>query len=124
MIIVEYDDVGKFLSVITYPTSEREIVEAPLYQGRLFLPRGYLLDWAKHYVKDGDIADRPTLPVTFDGKFLRGVPQDATIFIDGTSYTADGSASIELEFDRIATFRIEVSLWPYLNKEFIHENLA
>lgn len=124
MTIVEYDANGKILSVITIPGSDQQITEIPLYQGRLFLPQGYFIDWANHYVKDDDIAQRPAMGVTFDGTKLKGAAKGSIINIDGTEYVSDGSASIDIEFEDGLSHKITVSLWPYLDREFIREDLT
>ena len=124
MNIVEHDETGRIISVINYPTSDQRVTEFGLYQDRLFLPQGSVVELKKDYILDGELTRRPEMQATFDGRFLKGVPKGASINIDGDSYEADGSDSIEIEFDENWTYRIRIFLWPYLDKEFLHEDLA
>jgi len=120
MTIVEYDENGRILSVITYPVSDQEVTEMPLYQGRLFLPLGYLIDWNNDYVRDGEIVKRPSSGIVLDGHVLRGVAEGSTVTIDGQDYTADGT-DIELDFEFPGNYLVRVSLWPYLDYEVFYE---
>lgn len=73
------------------------------------------------YVKDGAVLDRPTFDARLTGNIIKGAPAGASIFIDGTEYTADGS-DIELSFSIEAQHVITIELWPYLPMELIYEN--
>lgn len=122
MTIVEYDENGKILSVISYPVSDRYVSEIPEYQGRLFLPPGYRVDHATQYVVDNGIEERPLMGVVLGDNSMSGVPAGANVSIDGVNYRADGT-DIEFEFDQDRSYRVVVSLWPYQNVEVTHENI-
>lgn len=121
MNIVEHDESGRILSVINYPTSDRSVFELEEYRDRLFLPQGYVIDWGRHYVVDGEIAERPSMGAYLDGAIIKGVKSGASITIDGEKYEADGT-DIELWFDRSGLFRISITLWPYSDFEVMYEN--
>lgn len=119
--IVDYDlTTGQILRTITWPDAEDA---AKYYPGCLYLHENADTNDVRRYVKDRDVVDRPEMDVGFDGRLLTGVPLGASIRIDDETYTADGSQAIEIEFDSATTYRIIVSLWPYMDKEFTHENL-
>jgi hypothetical protein len=119
--IVEHDESGRILSVINYPTSDQAVSELEEYRDRLVLPQGYVIDWDRHYVADGEIAERPSMGAYLDGAIIKGVKSGASITIDGEKYEADGT-DIELWFDRSGLFRISISLWPYADFEVTYEN--
>ncbi|PNQ91038.1 hypothetical protein CCU68_18855 [Pseudomonas gingeri NCPPB 3146 = LMG 5327] len=56
MIIVEHDERGNILSVVSYPVSENFVVE--LYKDRVFLPQGFFVDYNKMIVRDGEVVYR------------------------------------------------------------------
>lgn len=124
MRIVEYDDVGRMLSVVNYPTSDKTVVELSLYKDRLFLAPGYSLNWDEDYVLNGDIAKRPEMPTKLLGNVLVGVPNGANISIGEKTYIADGSGRIELVFSFPGAYTIKVSKWPFVEKEFFYENIS
>ncbi|MNC18321.1 hypothetical protein D3C87_1635300 [compost metagenome] len=78
-------------------------------------------DRDSQYVKDGLVLDRPTLDARLTGNIITGAPAGASIFIDGTEYTADGS-DIELSFSIEAKHVITIELWPHLPMELVYEN--
>lgn len=120
--IVDYDKTtGQILRAITWPDP---MEAARYYPGCLYLPEHTDTDDVRRYVKDRTVIDRPEMPVTFDGRFLSGVPAGATIAIDGVEYHADGSPAIEVEFESPARYQIVVSQWPYLDARFEHEDFA
>lgn len=75
----------------------------------------------KHYVSQGKIIRRPVLPVHVNGLTLSGVPAEASIVIEGQTYTADGSP-VELEFSLPGTYQVRINKWPYLEWEKSFEN--
>lgn len=73
------------------------------------------------YVLEGGVVDRPVFEATLDGNILKGVPSGATVTIDGTDYTADGT-DIELSFTLKASHTITVTKWPHMPAEFVYED--
>ena len=78
-------------------------------------------DFRNQYIVREKVQDRPTFSLTLDGKYLKGVPKGASVTIEGTVYTADGSR-IELEFSHPGTYKIGVSMFPYMDEEVTYEN--
>lgn len=76
-----------------------------------------------HYVADGEVVLRPPMLVQLDGTVLSGVPEGASVLIEGETYLADGS-DIELEFDLPGIYTIRVRHWPCMDWEATIENLA
>ncbi len=81
--------------------------------GRLYLRHdNYSASKALWYVQGGALVARPVLPYTLRENVLVGVPQGATLRIEGVEYTADGT-DIELSFSHSGTFIVEVDPFPY-----------
>ena len=76
-----------------------------------------------HYIKNGQITDRPIQQTKLNGLTLTGLPAPCTIFINGTPYECD-SDTIELEFDQPTTYTITVESWPYQDWSTTYENKA
>lgn len=75
------------------------------------------------YVLDRVITPRPTQPTTLTGNFLENLPVPCKIIINGTEYDCNESTAT-LEFNQPGTYNIIVRAWPYIDKEFVYENLA
>lgn len=73
-----------------------------------------------HYVSDGEVTPRPTMGAYILGSTLNGVPEGATVTIEGAEYLADGS-QITLEVSLPGIYEITVSKWPYLDEELTYE---
>lgn len=116
MIVVDYDaETGRIRGLITYPFDDYEL----MYPGGLFLGNSAEVSDLRHYVKDGIIEERPTLPIVLDDNVLRGVPEGSTVVIDYENYTADGS-DIELEFGHPGDFQVRVEKFPYQDFEVVY----
>lgn len=121
--VIDYDKTtGEILRTITFPDP---IEATTLYPDCLYLPQETDTSDVRRYVDMSarTVVDKPVLPVTLDGQFLRGVPAGSTITIDGQEYVADGT-DVELEFEFHGEYRITVSLWPYLDFEVKYEAQA
>ena len=76
-----------------------------------------------HYVAGGEVTQRPKMGAAILGDVLSGVPEGATITIEGSNYTADGSDVI-LEVSLPGVYEITVTKWPYLDEELTYETAA
>jgi hypothetical protein len=72
-----------------------------------------MFDSRHYYVVDGQPTERPSSPVSRAGLTLQGVPNGATLWINGDSYAADGN--VELELPMPGTYRLRVECFPYLD---------
>lgn len=126
MKIVHYNHRGEITSVQSMDDLQyNEELRAHLgEEGILYLPSVFtsgVLD-SQQYVLDSMIVDRPRIPATFEGNLLRGIPEGATIVIEGSEYVADGT-DIELDFAYPGTYTIRATLWPYTDLELSYENI-
>lgn len=119
MNIVEYDRLGKILSVISYPDADQAVIE--LYSGRLFLAHEVVVDQLKDYIANCSLVTRPPSPVSLHGQMLKGVPVDALVWVDEQCYLADGT-DVEIGISHKGTYRIKVCAWPFLDFETVYEN--
>lgn len=78
-------------------------------------------DPATHYIKNGQITDRPIQQTKLNGLTLTDLPVPCTIAINGQSYECD-SDTVELEFDQPTIYTIRVEAWPYQDFEVTYEN--
>ena len=74
-----------------------------------------------HYIKNGQITDRPTQQTKLNGLTLTDLPVPCTIHINGTPYECN-SDTAELEFDQPTTYTIRVEAWPYQDFEVTYGN--
>jgi len=119
MIIVEHDNTGRILSVVTYPVSDEYVIG--LYPQGLFLPVGAEVSQSLDYVENGELQRRPVQDITLSGNILRGVPAGATLRVEGESHLADGT-DVELQFSHPGTYKIQVIQWPYIDWEVVYED--
>ncbi len=119
MNIIEYDESGKILSVVTY-FEARSMLEA-LYPGRLVLSHDRVVSQSTEYVSANELFPRPLSRVTMSGAVLEGVPAGAMVWVDEQSYLADGT-DIELQIEYKGHYRIRVEFWPFMDFETVYEN--
>lgn len=70
-------------------------------------------DLKTYYILNGELAERPTSPVTRTDLTLSDVPAGSKLYINGTAYDAEGE--VELEFPLPGTFSLRVECFPYLD---------
>lgn len=112
---VEFDEIGSITSTL--------LITDDVYQlnsGNLNLIKGKA-DPSLHYIKNGEITDRPKQQTELSGKTLENLPTPCTIYINGTAYECD-SDTAELEFDQPTTYHIRVEAWPHQDWETTFEN--
>ena len=70
-----------------------------------------------HYIHNGQPTPRPASPISRSGLTLSNVPTGATLTIDGTHYSAQGT--VALNFPLPGTYALRVECFPYL--DFVDE---
>ena len=70
-----------------------------------------------HYIHNGKPTPRPASPISRSGLTLSNVPTGATLTIDGSHYSAQGTVS--LNFPLPGTYVLRVECFPYL--DFVDE---
>jgi hypothetical protein len=79
------------------------------------------LDPEEFYVVLGKPVKRPEMNAFIIGKTLSGLPTPAVLCINDKTYDVSES-TVELEFNFSGTYKVTVSSWPYLDKEFTVED--
>jgi hypothetical protein len=113
--ITFYDPSGRITWFMTAPEETLELNQ----KAGAFVPGLFSAD--KHYVKNGEATLRPECPATMNGQTITGIPPNGLVTVGEQTYTVlDGTA--ELQFDQPGTYKVLVSCWPYLDKEFTIAN--
>lgn len=76
-----------------------------------------------HYIKDGQVTDRPVQQTKLTGLTLTDLPVPCTIYINDQAYECN-SETAELEFDQPTMYTISVESWPYQEWSTTYENQA
>lgn len=113
---VQFDADGRIVVTASIPESGFN----HLYKDSKDIARGVGVT-AEHYVKDGQIIDRPTQATTLDGPTLNNLPIPCQIQINGQTYACQDDHA-ELGFDLPGVYTITVTAWPFLDAEFTYEN--
>jgi hypothetical protein len=71
----------------------------------------------RHYVRAGEIAERPACPAVLRGQLLEQLPVPCDIVINTTSYRCE-DASAQLNFSHPGTYQVRVVAFPYLDANF------
>lgn len=119
MNVVEFDKVGRILSVVTL--FEECSALNDLYPGCLIVSQDRVVSQSSEYVRGQELLARPLSPVALHGSVLKGVPAGARVWVDEQRYLADGT-DIELEIEPVGRYRIRVEFWPYMDYEAVYEN--
>lgn len=112
MNIIIHDNTGKIIRSVFCPES---MAEAQCHTGESYL-EGRAND-ATQYVLNGQLTERPVMPVTVTGQTLTGAPEGATISINGKAAGVADGTDIELTFDLPGDYRVKAELFPYLDYE-------
>ncbi len=119
---VAFDNKGEILLIVVCLREHADLnMSANGHDRYVLAPFGVRSE--SHYVLDGAVVPRPVMGAAVKGSTLKGVLAGSTINIEGQEYMADGT-DIELEFSLAGEHTAKVSLWPYVDQEFIIENPA
>lgn len=115
--VISYDEVGKIYSVLG----------AARYQAMNNLTERYIFSKTglesldTHWVNEGKIVLRETMPIKVEGHTLKRVPSGTVLMINSSSYLCE-STEVALEFDQPGTYHLKATCWPYLDWEHTLEN--
>jgi hypothetical protein len=71
-----------------------------------------------HYVKDGQVLERPANPAVLDGMTLRNLPVPCVVMINAASHDCTDE-TVELSFSQPGTYPVVVSAFPALEATFM-----
>ena len=109
MIYSLYDASGAFVHLVDADTDAFAKLNIPAGGG--FVAGAY--PGPAYYANNGQPTPRPASPISRSGLTLRNVPTGATLTIDGTHYSAQGTVS--LNFPLPGTYALRVECFPYLD---------
>lgn len=119
-----YDPTGKITGTASASLSVMEMIKEqnpnvpnsqPFVDGEWFDKGVYILN--------GEVTDRPVNPLIVSDNVLSGLIHPCTIAINGTEYHCESSTAT-LELFHPGSYKVKVSVWPYLDREFTIENPA
>ena len=106
---VVYDKDGKILKNGHCKASDLQL------QGEFVLD--VIANSRAHYILDGDVTPRPENPARISGTTLTHLPNPSEVRIeDATVTVTDGL--LELSFEFPGVYRVKVSSFPFLDREF------
>lgn len=71
------------------------------------------VDSATHYVKDGGVVERPSMPLSVSGAQITGIPSGSVLTIGEQTFgVEDGKAEIDGYGGTV-----KITCWPYLDAE-------
>ncbi|QTC00242.1 hypothetical protein JYG33_01855 [Alcaligenes sp. SORT26] len=74
-----------------------------------------------YYVIDGAVKAREEMKAVLHDTTLRQLPMPCEVFINQSVYKVEDGA-VELVFDQPGLYKLRISAWPFLDKEFEIEN--
>lgn len=118
--VIDYDKrTGKILRTIYYYDPEHV---GMIYPGCLYLQMEDAADDALQYVSDRKVVDRARQQLVVEGQVIKGIGAGASIVIEGSRYTCDGS-DVHLSFTHPGVYTVTVEDWPYLDWSADIENI-
>lgn len=112
----EYDENGKIGGVYSIP--EWEFETNPFYRNMRLAKADNELDEIippTHYVADGKIVKRPTMPLSVSGATITGIPAGSVLTLGEQSFEVDDG---EADIDGYSG-TVKITCWPYLDAEVV-----
>ncbi|NCC86126.1 MAG: hypothetical protein EOM03_18800 [Clostridia bacterium] len=80
-----------------------------------FIEYDGVVDYATHYVKDGRVVERPSMPLSVSGALISGIPAGSVLTLGEQTFTVDdGEAEIEGY-----SGSVKITCWPYIDAEVL-----
>jgi len=73
------------------------------------------VDSTTHYVKDGSVMERPSMPLSVAGTTITGIPAGSVLEIGEQTFEVDDG---EAEIDGYSG-TVKITCWPYLDAEVV-----
>ena len=119
MDISYYNSEGRITGKVSGDAAAIEMVAANTT--KLFVEGDYF--GKPFYVLNGEVTPRPEMSVVLTGNVLTGLPVPCRIAVNQMIYDCNEDTAT-LSFNFPGTYKIVISSWPYLDKEFTHVNPA
>ena len=110
---VEFDECGRICGFVEVNDPIGDTLR--IYGGNPRFVEHDPVDSTTHYVKDGSVVERPSIPLSISGVAITGIPAGSVLTLGEQKYQVDdGTAEIEGY-----TGPVKITCWPYLDAEVI-----
>lgn len=79
-------------------------------------------DLDRHWVRQNEFQDRPSMPIVVDGTTIRNIPVPCSLGINGKGFDDVVEDHIEFEFPEPGSYRVEIFCEPYILWSHTFEN--
>ena len=109
---VEFDEEGRICGFVEVNDETGNTLKIYAENPR-FVEYDGVVDSTTHYVKDGSVVERPSIPLSISGVAITGIPAGSVLTLGEQKYQVDdGTAEIEGY-----TGTVKITCWPYLDAE-------
>lgn len=115
--ITFYNEIGKITGCLSGPP---RVIEANKELSSESWVEGKYSD-EKYYVIDRVVKPREEMAAVLNGRILTQLPIPCEVFINQSIYKVE-DGEVELVFDQPGLYKLKISAWPFLDKEFEIEN--
>ena len=111
---VEFDECGRICGFVEVNDETGNTLKIYAENPR-FVEYDGVVDYATHYVKDGCVVERPSMPISVSGTRITGIPAGSVLAIGEQAFEVnDGEAEIDGY-----SGTVKITCWPYLDAEVV-----
>ena len=110
---VEFDECGRICGFVEVDDPIGDTLR--IYEGNPRFVEHDPVDSATHYVKDGIVVERPSMPLAVSGARITGIPAGSVLTLGEQAFEVnDGEAEIDGY-----SGTVKITCWPYLDAEVV-----
>lgn len=111
---VEFDECGRICGFVEVNDETGNTLKIYAENPR-FVEYDGVVDYATHYVKDGIVVERPSMPLAVSGATITGIPAGSVLTLGEQAFEVnDGEAEIDGY-----SGTVKITCWPYLDAEVV-----
>ena len=111
---VEFDECGRICGFVEVNDETGNTLRIYAENPR-FVEYDGVVDSATHYVKDGSVVERPSMPLSVYGTRITGIPAGSVLTLGEQAFEVDdGEADITGY-----SGTVKIACWPYLDAEVV-----
>ena len=111
---VEFDECGRICGFVEVNDETGNTLKIYAENPR-FVEYDGVVDYATHYVKDGIVVERPSMPLAVSGARITGIPAGSVLTLGEQAFEVnDGEAEIDGY-----SGTVKITCWPYLDAEVV-----
>ena len=111
---VEFDECGRICGFVEVNDETGNTLKIYAENPR-FVEYDGVVDYATHYVKDGIVVERPSMPLVVSGARITGIPAGSVLTLGEQTFEVDDG---EAEIDGYSGV-VRITCWPYLDAEVV-----